>query len=105
MFTSLLFAACMGVIPDDASSLDPDADSDGDGFLNSEEAAAGSDPLDAGDIPLTGGWAKGDCEVDPSGDAVGEVAADFSATDQFGETIHLHDFCQRSILLEFSGFT
>ena len=87
--------------------LDPGGDEDGDGFTNAEEADGGSDPFDAGDVPYAGGWRKGDCRNDivPTGDGVGEVAADFALLDQYGEEVHLHDFCDRTVMLEFSGFT
>jgi hypothetical protein len=87
--------------------LEPDGDEDGDGFTNAEEADGGSDPYDADDVPYAGGWRKGDCRDDivPTGDAVGEVAADFALLDQYGEAVHLHDFCDRTVMLEFSGFT
>lgn len=92
---------------DAAEALDPTGDDDGDGFTNSEESAAGSDPLDAADVPYTGGWRKGACrdEVSPTGNRPGEVAEDFALVDQFGDTVHLHDFCDRVVLIEFSGFT
>lgn len=87
--------------------LDPAGDEDGDGFTNAEEADGGSDPYDEGDVPYAGGWRKGDCRNDiaPTGDDVGQVAADFALLDQYGEEVHLHDFCDRTVMLEFSGFT
>ena len=91
----------------EAAGLDPIGDEDGDGYSNGEEADANSDPLDASDVPYIGGWRKGDCrdDVAPTGDGVGQVAGDFALLDQFGETVHLHDFCDRTVMLEFSGFT
>ena len=87
--------------------LDPAGDEDGDGFTNSEESAGGSDPFDATDVPYAGGWKKGDCRDDiaPTGDAPGQIAGDFALIDQYGEQVHLHDFCDRTVMLEFSGFT
>ncbi len=89
------------------AGLDPAGDEDGDGYTNAEEAEANSDPFDATDRPYFGGWRKGDCRHDivPTGDDVGQVAHDFALTDQYGDTVRLHDFCDRVVMLEFSGFT
>ena len=107
-----LLAACSGpasdgLDPDDDTTLDPQGDEDGDGFTNADEEACGSDPLDASDVPYAGGWPKGDCrdDIEPTGDAEGQIAADFALPDQFGEMVHLHDFCDKTVMLEFSGFT
>ena len=106
----LTAAACSGAEGGDAegpADLDPAGDEDGDGFTNAEEAAGGSDPLSAADVPYAGGWRKGDCRDDivPTHDDVGGIAADFALVDQHGETVRLHDFCDRTVMLEFSGFT
>lgn len=114
----VLGAALLAACSDDPSStdpledggdagLDPAGDEDGDGYTNGEEADGGSDPLDATDVPYAGGWKKGDCrnDIDPTGDDVGEVAYDFALVDQYGDTVHLHDFCDRTVMLEFSGFS
>ena len=34
-----------------------------------------------------------------------QTPADFALVDQFGEEWHLHDFCDSTVMLEFSGFT
>lgn len=48
-----------------------------------------------------GGWSIDACRDDlvSTGDQVGEVTADFALTDQYGEELHLHDFCGREVLL------
>lgn len=52
-----------------------------------------------------GGWEIGDCwdAVEPTGDEVGDVLEDFALVDQHGETVHLHDFCDRTVLLATAG--
>ena len=87
---------------------DPDLDLDGDSFTNEEEWNAGSDPNDIDDVPYKGGWGKDfECRFDitPTGNEVGQIAEDFALVDQYGDTIHLHDFCGRPVLLEFTAFT
>lgn len=89
------------------TTLDPSGDEDGDGHSNGDEAAMGSDPVDAGDTPYAGGWVKSACPDDlaVSGDQVGQTPEDFALVDQYGEEWHLHDFCGSTVMLEFSGFT
>ena len=56
--------------------------------------------------PYEGGWPVGACrdEIEPTGNAAGQVANDFALTDQFGDTVHLHDFCDRVVWLVFAAF-
>ena len=81
-------------------------DSDGDGWNDGDEVNGNTDPLDKSDHPYTGGWAIGDChdEVISTGNEVGQIADDFSLNDQFGDTIRLHSFCDRSVLLVAAAF-
>ena len=120
-WTALLATGCF-------AEVKLDADADGDGLLASEEAALGTDPanpdsdddgwsdgdeaaqhtdplLDT-DKPYAGGWTIGACrdDVEPTGNAAGQVANDFALTDQFGDTVHLHDFCDRVVWLVFAAF-
>ena len=100
-----LAVACGG---GSAESLDPLADEDGDGISNGDELAAGSDAFDAEDVPYIGGWTKDAAcrfDVQSTGNGVGQVADDFALVDQFGDTVHLHDFCGRGVLIEFSAFS
>ncbi|MEZ4321979.1 MAG: redoxin domain-containing protein [Myxococcota bacterium] len=101
-----------------------DVDSDGDGLLDSEEAGYGTDPqnpdtdgdgwsdavelleentipTDASDRPYIGGWRKGACrwDVQSTGNGIGQIAQDFQLVDQYGDTLRLHDFCDREVLL------
>ena len=87
---------------------DPEADPDGDSYTNQQEWDGGSDPENPDDIPYKGGWGKDmECRFDmePTGNDVGEIAENFALTDQFGDTIHLQDFCGRPLLLELTAFT
>lgn len=111
-FPILLSTACgvqlEGDKTNDVALNDPLGDEDGDGFSNAEELDQGSDPYDELDVPYIGGWKKdAECrfEIDPVGNDVNQVADNFSLVDQFGDTVYLHDFCGRVVLLEFSGFT
>ena len=96
---------------DDTSSTvltEPDGDSDNDGYSNAEELEAGSDPDDASDVPYAGGWTKdASCndDIQSTGNDVGQIAQDFMLQDQYGDTLRLHDFCDRVVLLEFAGFS
>ena len=76
-------------------------DTDADGWTDGYEVWDHTDPLDDGDHPYTGGWHIGACRDDivSSGNAVGQIAEDFVLTDQFGEDLRLHDFCDRQVLL------
>lgn len=113
---------------DDDDDVATGTDSDGDGLTDSEEAALGTDPLAAdtdgdgwddlaevdgntdptvaSDHPYTGGWAIGDCRdsIVGTGANVGDIANDFALLDQHGDTLHLHDFCDREVLLVSAAF-
>ena len=77
------------------------ADSDGDGFDDGIELAENADPADPTHKPYAGGYGIDACRTDvvASGDAVGMNTADFQLLDQFGDTVRLHDFCGRHVLL------
>lgn len=66
----------------------------------------GDDGAGTGESPYEGGWPVGACrdDISPSGNAVGQVANDFALPDQFGDTVHLHDFCDRVVWLVFAAF-
>ena len=93
-----------GLLSNEEEELGTDpfeADSDGDGHADGDEFFGGTDPLDVDDHPYMGGWDITRCNQDPTptGDAVGQVTADFAAADQYGEDVELYDFCQKTILL------
>ena len=80
-------------------------DTDGDGWLDGEEVDGFTDPVDSSDHPYTGGWAMGACrhDIESTGNLVGDVAEQFELEDQFGDTVRLHDFCDREVLLVGAG--
>ena len=94
-------------LDEEALGSDPDlADTDGDGWDDGEEVDGNTDPTAAADHPYTGGWAIGACRHDlvPTGTDVGDVVPDFVLVDQFGDSLHLHDFCDREVLLVSAAF-
>jgi len=81
---------------------DPDnPDTDGDGYSDGDEVEQNFNPLDAADRPYLGGWGRDDCydQYATAVYSVGDIAADFALVDQHGDTIHLRDFCGRTIYL------
>lgn len=90
-----------------ALGTDPQVtDSDGDGWEDGEEVSGYTNPLDSTDHALTGGWALGSCRnsIVSTGTSVGDIAPNFAMMDQNGDTVRLHDFCDRVVLLDFSEF-
>lgn len=78
-----------------------DPDSDGDGWEDGEELDMGTNPLDASSYPIEGTWGVDSCagSTQGTGNTVGQVAMDFTLTDQNGDDVTLHDFCGRAVLL------
>jgi len=78
-----------------------EADTDGDGWDDGEEVDGNTNPMSGGDHPYEGGWPIDACRSDihSTGNGVGQVATDFELTDQNGETVRLHDFCGKAVLL------
>ena len=98
-----------GLLASEEATLGTDPanpDSDDDGWDDGEEVSGHTDPLLDTDKPYEGGWTIGACRDDivATGQAVGQVANDFGLLDQFGETVHLHDFCDRTVWLVFAAF-
>ena len=81
------------------------ADTDGDGWDDGEEIDTYTDPDDSSDHPYTGGWEIDSCRssITATGSSVGDVAANFSLSDQYGDTVKLHDFCGKAVLLDLSS--
>jgi peroxiredoxin len=77
------------------------ADTDGDSYDDGVEVAGNTDPNDRGDHPYEGGWPIDSCRWDVEGTdvAVGGIAPAFALQDQFDETVRLHDFCGKVVLL------
>jgi hypothetical protein len=98
-----------GLLDESEWGSDPqNPDSDGDGFEDGFEVSQERDPMDATSFPYIGGWLiDTECndELAATGNGEGEVAEDFAIVDQYGQEFRFHDFCNRSILLEMSGFS
>ncbi|MED5369634.1 MAG: hypothetical protein VX899_01345 [Myxococcota bacterium] len=75
--------------------------------LDEDGAVIGGEPTPEHVFYEGGGWeiatsCNEDLEV--TGNAVGDVTAGTSGTDQFGDTVNLHDFCDRAILVVSAAF-
>ena len=95
-------------VEEEALGTDPTlTDTDGDGYDDDEELTGNTDPLDDADHPYTGGWAIGDCrsDVEATGHEVGQIAEDFTLSDQYGDNVSLYSFCDRAVLLVGAAFT
>lgn len=100
-----------GLLTDEEEEMgtDPDdPDSDGDGWEDGAEVDSYVDPLDPDEHPYTGGWAIDACRAQMddagTGTTVDTVAPNFALTDQHGDTVRLHDFCGKVVMLEASAF-
>lgn len=82
------------------------ADSDGDGWTDGDEVGSYTDPLSPDDHPYQNGWKIDSCRnsVEATGYGEGDVAENFSMLDQFGETVKLHDFCDQVVYIVFAAF-
>ena len=92
-------------------------DSDGDGQLDSDELAAGTDPTDYYDRTYAGAYNVATCGTSvpspstPSGSwngsattyALGDVVANFQMTDHNGELVDLYSFCDNHVMVVFSA--
>ncbi len=55
-----------------------------------------------------GGWrVDTECNetIEPTGDQIGEVTSGTDMVNQFGESVDLHDFCGRAVLIVSGSFT
>jgi len=100
---------------EEAYGTDPNnADSDGDGYSDGEEVNShGTNPDDAFSHPYTGGYNVGWCDDEPSPTGptgpggsyrVGDVANNFTLTDQHGEQVDLYSFCGQHVMIAFGAF-
>jgi hypothetical protein len=82
------------------------ADTDGDGINDKKELDQGFDPLDENDKPYLGEYPIARCDptVESTGNSVGDVANDFTSTDQHGEELTLSDFCDSVVIIEASAY-
>ena len=81
-------------------------DSDGDGVNDGDEVLQNTSPVDPDDKPYAGGWQIDACRNDISGTghANGDIAEDWALLDQFGETVNLYDFCNQVVYVVFAAF-
>ena len=88
----------------DLGTSPTDPDSDGDGFDDGDEVAAGTNPTNPYSRTYAGGYRTGDCEptaTGPSGSSYrnGDVPRNFTFTDQYGEDVDLYSFCGVSLMV------
>ena len=57
-------------------------------------------------LNYTGGYGIDACrnDIESSGDGIGDITDNFELTDQYGDTVRLHDFCERAVLLVSAAF-
>ena len=81
------------------------ADTDGDGYDDGDEVDRYTDPLSRDDHPYTGGYPIDSCrfDVQATGNDVGQVAKNFTLKDMHGESVRLHDFCDRAVVVVVSA--
>ena len=110
---------------DNVKPLDPDLDSDGDGYTNIEEVEAGTNPDSVYSFPLEqGNYNIGQCEngvpalgspsvqasiedggIEWNHYAPGDTVADIVLKDQYGQDVSLYQFCGQHIMLVIGSFT
>ena len=98
-----------GLLDETPFGTDPsNPDSDGDGHLDGVEVEAGTNPLDDLDHPYKGGYPIDKAcrtSIESSGGYdVGDVIDNITLPDQYGEDVHLWDFCGKAILLTSGAF-
>ena len=71
------------------------------GFADRQVSAA-SDSQQLADL-FCGDWAVGDVG-DGEGYERGDVIPDFGLVDQFGDTVYIRDFCNRTIFIHGAAF-
>ncbi len=88
--------------PADEADSDSDSDSDTDADADADADA----DTDADTDAYAGGWPTDACAdaMVGTGNEVGDIAEDWLLTDQYGEQISLHDFCDHAVLLVGSAF-
>lgn len=108
-------AGCLGASsPSGGGDADADTDADGDvldadgdGWNDDVEVASYTDPADALDHPYEfGDYPMDACRNDvvSTGVTPGDVAPNFEMPDQFGQAVHLHDFCDHIVVLTIGAF-
>ena len=104
----LIIAAALGGMSCGPAEVDIHfvVDQDGDGYLDTQETAAFTDPRNPADHPYERGWPMDACRhtIEGTGNNLGDIAMDFRLPDRDGDTVRLHDFCGKVILLVSSAF-
>ncbi len=82
------------------------ANTDGDGWSDGDEVHGNTDPNLDSNHPNTGGWPIGACRdsVVSTSTSVGAISDDFVLVDPHGENLHLHDVCDKTVLLVSAAF-
>lgn len=108
-FLGLFGCTPLNLLPIQEGPPSVEVDSDGDGFLDTEETEAGSDPLDKFSWDFGGErWPDFTDEATADGYAgegygLGDVMPDFVALDQFGNEVSLSTFYGYVIFIDFSA--
>ena len=81
-------------------------DSDTDGYSDFAEVQSFTDPNEPTDHPYAGDWPIDGCRNDivSTGNTVGSIAEQFTLQDQHGDSLRLHDFCNKVVLLVGTAF-
>ncbi len=99
-----------GLLDPDEIALGSDPanpDTDDDGYDDGEEAKQNTSPADPDDKPYATGWPIDACRNDITsgfGTENGDIAEGFALPDQYGQTVRLHDFCNQVVYLVFAAF-
>jgi len=98
---------------EEALGTDPlNADSDGDGYSDFDEISEGTDPNDSAEFPgwdlEQARWETALCDEEPYAtgqNQVGQIAENIRGVNQFGEESELYDYCNKAVLMLLGGFT
>lgn len=91
-----------GVGTDPIDTADPDADTDGDGFSDADERAAGTDPEACWSVPQ--GWPQCAHEAGAGeGFAPGERAPNWTLIDQNGDELSFHQLAGMVVVVDVSA--
>ena len=122
MYIWLMILACS----DTEKTIDPNLDSDGDGYTDIQEVEAGTNPQSEHSYPLEqGNYNLGLCEngieestgpsilasIEDGGGiewnhyAQGDIIEDVVLKDQYGQNLSLYQFCGQHIMLVIGSFT
>ena len=92
---------------EEALGTDPEEDdSDGDGHTDGDEVVKGTDPLDIDDHPYFGEYPVDKCDEEPvsTGSGIGDIAPNFELRDAHADSVELYDFCGKVVWLVMGAF-